>query len=101
MPLARRTPHEPVGLPFAQGCNHWAVAETGDWVTDAHNGEVCAAALVAELRHGAGGETLAWAIRDMIARGRYSGLEAGFASALARELAGRSVEYHPDHNEAA
>lgn len=101
VPLARRRSHQPVGLPFVRGRSHWAVTETGDWVTDAHNGEVHAAALVAELRAGAGGETLAWAIRDMIARGRYSGIEAGFASALARELAGRSVEHHPDHDEAA
>jgi hypothetical protein len=62
----------------------WCVESTGNWDTDCDAGVELARLYLDDARTSGGGLPLAWIVADMIAAGRYTGVEAGFMGAIAR-----------------
>lgn len=60
---------------------------SGDWLSDCSTGRAYARAFLAEVRNPSR-PLLNWIVRDMIQRGRYSGIEAGFFAAIQESLDG-------------
>ncbi len=60
----------------------WSVEETGDFVADCNEGVRLAEEFLRELNAKNSMAKLGWIVRDMIAKGRFSGLEVGFFSRI-------------------
>ena len=61
----------------------WDVQETGHWSHDCYIGAEYGRIFLAESKHLSIRPMLGWIVRDMIARGRFTGVEAGFVNAIA------------------
>ena len=60
----------------------WTAAPNGEWAQDVKQGQALGAAYLAALNDGTA-PPLGWVLRDMIRQGQYTGVEAGFAYAIA------------------
>lgn len=75
-------------LPFAAvgtERNWWSVEASGEWQYDCRVGAEYAR-LYAERMSKGNAPPLAWIVRDMVQAGRYTGVEAGFVSAISQGL---------------
>lgn len=85
-------------LPFVRDNNNdteshrsfWDVAQSGDWLDDCTVGHQYARIYMAR-RQRYGAPILSWIVRDMIRAGRYTGIEAGFISAITMHLPRRAT----------
>ena len=68
----------------------WDVTASGRWVADCEVGHEYARIYI-ERRKRFGAPLLGWIVRDMIAAGQYSGVEAGFMGGIARQLPSRQT----------
>ena len=108
--VARRVPMPPPrgpsslgahGLPFAvipaadAPRVFWVAESDGDWVRDADVGQEYGRIYLEQMRAGYA-PPLGWIIRDMIAAGRYGGVEAGFCSTVALALVPSRLDHHAD-----
>lgn len=105
--VARRIPVSPSApsdtsrpLPFtSENSDHtrtfWAVeaSDGDDWAEDCAVGTEYGRIYVDRLRSSGPCPPLAWIVRDMIKRGRFGGVEAGFVGVLARAASARSQVY--------
>lgn len=66
--------------------DHWSVRSTGDYTADAEVGRAYARMFVGRMAKGETHPQPAWIIRDMVAKGRFTGVEVGFVQAFAQEL---------------
>jgi hypothetical protein len=62
--------------------NYWRASQTGHWSKDCRRGGIIAQCFASQLKRQP--ELLNLVVRDMIARGRYGGVEAGFCGMLAQ-----------------
>lgn len=74
------------------GRRYWDVERSGVWGKDCHLGSEYARIYLARIVRGEPRPMLAWVIHDMIRRGKWSGVEAGFASAIERLLTKAGAE---------
>jgi len=77
----------------------WAVDADDDWIADCEVGAEYGRIYVDRLRSTAACPPLGWIVKDMIGKGRYSGVEAGFFSVVGRAASARIQPYPkvPDH----
>ena len=68
------------------GRRFWEVASSGDWADDCAVGGQYARIYLNRIRYREPAPLLGWVIGDMIARGRYTGMEAGFAQGIAEAV---------------
>jgi hypothetical protein len=97
-PAAVKTPRAAIGwLPFIQdtskGRTFWSVQESGDYSADCAAGANLASELVADIRRQKRPELLGWAVADMVAKGKMTGVEVGFMAEIGRSLA----DHDPDN----
>jgi hypothetical protein len=74
------------------GCDWWSVTAAGDYAADCNTGVQLAEEFLRHLnrnRELCRTSELGWIVRDMIAKGRFTGLEVGFFSRISRAC--------PDH----
>jgi hypothetical protein len=71
----------PGGL-HSNGWVFWDVRPTGDWSADTHLGAEYCRIWASRAQHGERRPLLSWVLHDMIKAGKWSGIEAGWASAL-------------------
>lgn len=81
LPFTRRREDGNGGL-HGIGSIYWDAPATGNWFDDAHVGSEYLRILAHRVEGGERAPMLPWIIHDMIRAGRWSGVEAGFASAL-------------------
>jgi hypothetical protein len=74
--------------------NFWSVISTGEWSSDNDVGQEYGRIYIDRIRLGAA-PLLCWIVRDMIRAGRYSGVEAGFMSAVS--AFDGDASYHGPH----
>lgn len=65
------------------GHSYWDVHSTGEWAEDCEVGTQYARIFIERAKTGSPRPMVCFIIRDMIVRGRYSGVEAGFCQGLA------------------
>ena len=66
------------------GRRYWSVQASGNWAADCHLGAEYARIFVERTKAIEARPMLCWIVRDMIAEGRFSGVEAGFIQTLGR-----------------
>jgi hypothetical protein len=71
--------------------NYWTVVRTGRYDWDNFLGAGLADQLLKTMRSEGNYTTLNFVIRDMIAGGTFDGVEVGFLSEIARDLARRDI----------
>lgn len=76
-------------LSFATGEDYWTITDTGEWAADCTAGRAAAAELMRVMHFQDAPMLLGHVIKAMMARGRWSGVEVGFAHAIA-ERAGEN-----------
>ena len=82
----RRRNGEGDGGLHGTGLCYWDVQPTGNWAADCHLGGEYARIYKDRALHGEGRPLFAWIVRDMIQRGKFTGIEAGFSQALAQSF---------------
>jgi len=68
----------------------WDVERTGHWIRDCEVGHEYGR-IYLERRKRFGAPLLGWIVRDMIAAGQYTGVEAGFMGVMAQQLPARQT----------
>lgn len=71
-------------LSFASKPDMWAIVPTGDWAADNEAGIAAAIELQDYMRAQDAAFMLSHVLRSMAAKGRWSGVEVGFAQAMAQ-----------------
>ncbi len=66
------------------GIRYWDVRPTGQWVEDCNVGSEYARIFVERIKAGEPRPLIGWIVRDMIVKGVWSGIEAGFMQSLGR-----------------
>ncbi|MFT4913339.1 MAG: hypothetical protein ACI9YM_001936 [Brevundimonas sp.] len=70
-------------LPFSNGQDYWAIAESGDWSADNRTGRQAAADLLRVMTFQDAPHLLGFVVKAMMTKGRFGGVEAGFCQAIA------------------
>ena len=76
-------------LSFATGDDYWTISDTGEWAADNDAGRAAAAELMRVMHFQDAPFLLGHVMKAMVAKGRWSGVETGFAQAIA-ERAGEN-----------
>lgn len=71
-------------LSFASKPNFWAIVPTGDYSADCEAGTAAAIELQGFMRDHAAPFVLGHVLRSMVEKGDWSGVEVGFAQAMAQ-----------------
>ncbi len=84
LPFTRRdrNPSGEAASLHGKGVRFWVVEPTGQWAADVVVGEEYARLFLNRVQAKERRPLLGWIVRDMIAAGRYSGIEAGFLSGV-------------------
>lgn len=77
------------------GVVFWSAEASGDYASDCERGRDEARRLLARCASGVSLPPLAWMIRDMIALGRFGGVEVGFCQEIWAALS--RLSSHEDH----
>ena len=87
-------------MPFIDDTNvqrsFWAIKASGTWADDAEVGQAYGSIYVREVQAGRTAVQLGWIIDGMIEKGEYTGVEAGFASEIQREITNKPLVPHHD-----
>lgn len=89
LPFTGRTgddngPSDPPGGLHSTGQRYWDVRPSGQWAEDCHVGAEYCRIWLNRMRNHEPYPIMPWILHDMIRTGRWSGIEAGFASFLER-----------------
>jgi len=73
------------------GYDFWNAAATGNYERDCAEGERLASEYVLRMQMQPRPAMLGWIARDMIAKGRFSGVEVGFFQGISAHISARSA----------
>lgn len=74
------------------GRSFWCVTPSGSYIKDCQSGVQLARETLVHVESRGGAYVLVYTLADMVRQGRYSGVEAGFVSELARRLASEETK---------
>jgi len=72
------------------GYDFWCIPATGNYERDCAEGERLASEYVLRMQMHPRPGMLGWIVRDMIAKGRFSGVEVGFFQGLSAHISAKS-----------
>ena len=99
LPFTGRNPNGNGGGLHSKGWVYWDVRPSGKWAEDCRVGSEYFRIWLARATSAEHYPMLSWVLHDMIRSGRWSGVEAGFASGLERAATRLPLPASPHHEE--